>query len=146
MTHVNDPATIQRLLSTPATWAVVGLSANTCRTAHAIAGFLRDRLGMRIKPVHPRAETAYGEAGYTSLADVPGPVDVVDCFVNSSRVGAVVDAAIAERDRLGIGAVWLQLGVVDEDAARRAREAGLDVIMDTCPAIEAPRLNLTPGP
>ena len=69
---------------------------------------------------------------------MPGPVQVVDCFVNSQRVGAIVDDAIAEKDRLGIEAVWLQLGVIDEAAAERARAAGLDVVMDTCPAMEAP--------
>jgi hypothetical protein len=62
--------------------------------------------------------------------------------VNSQRVGGVVDDAIAEKDRLGIKAVWLQLGVIDEDAARRARAAGLEVVMDTCPAMEAPALGL----
>lgn len=142
MTHVNDPAVIQRLLSTNATWAVVGLSANTARAAYGVARYLRDDLGMRIVPVNPRAEDAHGETGYARLADVPGPVDVVDCFVNSSRVGEVVDDAIAERDRLGIKAVWLQLAVIDEAAAQRAKEAGLDVVMDACPAIEGPRLGL----
>ncbi|HEX2704190.1 MAG TPA: CoA-binding protein, partial [Candidatus Lustribacter sp.] len=75
-----------------------------------------------------------------SLADIPDGtvVDVVDCFVRSDLVGAVVDAAIAQRERLGIGAVWLQLGVVDEDAAARAKAAGLAVVMDTCPLIEWP--------
>ncbi|NEE03892.1 CoA-binding protein, partial [Phytoactinopolyspora halotolerans] len=62
--------------------------------------------------------------------------------VNSQRVGAVIDDAIAERERLGIRAVWLQLGVIDEAAAQRATDAGLDVVMDTCPAIEGPRLGL----
>ena len=64
--------------------------------------------------------------------------DVVDFFVNSRRVGALVDEAVANAQRLGIKAVWLQLGVVDEDAARRARDAGLGVVMDTCPKIEYP--------
>ncbi|HEU4540856.1 MAG TPA: CoA-binding protein [Jiangellaceae bacterium] len=145
-----DPAVIRRLLTTPATWAVVGLSNNTARTAHGIARFLRDRLSMTIVPVHPRAETVGGARGFARLAEIPspsedgslGPIEVVDCFVNSSRVGAVVDEAIAEAERLGIRAVWLQLGVVDEEAATRARKAGLDVVMDTCPAIEAPRLRV----
>jgi hypothetical protein len=142
-----EPAVIRRLLTTPATWAVVGLSNNTARTAHSIARFLRYRLGMTTVPVHPRAETVEGVPGYARLADIPspedggpGPIEVVDCFVNSSRVGAVVDEAIAAAERLGIRAVWLQLGVIDEAAAMRARKAGLDVVMDTCPAIEAPRL------
>ena len=137
MTTWRDPDVIRRLLTTPATWAVVGLSANTERTAYRIGRYLRDRLGMNIVPVNLRGENTLGEQGYRRLADVPGPVQVVDCFVNSQRVGAVVDDAIAEKDRLGIEAVWLQLGVIDEAAAERARAAGLDAVMDTCPAMEA---------
>lgn len=139
---MNEPDTVRRLLTTPATWAVVGLSQNQSRAAYGVARFVRDRLGMAIVPVNLRGEDAHGETGYKRLADVPGPVAVVDCFVNSRRVGEVVDDAIAEKDRLGITAVWLQLGVVDEDAAERAKAAGLEVVMDTCPAIEAPRLGL----
>ena len=132
--HRNDPAVIARLLTTPGRWAVVGLSNDASRTAHGIAAFVQG-LGHTIVPVHPRAETVHGEPGCARLTDVPGPVDVVDVFVNSSRAGAVVDDAIA----VGARAVWLQLGVVDEAAAARARAAGLDVVMDTCPAIEARR-------
>ncbi|MEH0109441.1 CoA-binding protein [Tersicoccus sp. MR15.9] len=141
MSHRNDPETIRRLLTTPGRWAVVGLSENPRRVAPRIAAMLRDHLGMRILPVNPRGEAALGEPGHRTLADAVqagGPVDVVDCFVNSTKVGAVVDQAIA----VGAGAVWLQLGVVDEDAAARAAAAGLDVVMDTCPAIEAPRFGL----
>ena len=134
--HVNDPEVITRLLTTPARWAVVGLSTNTARAAHGVSRFVRDDLGMTIVPVHPAAETVHGARGYARLADVPGPVDVVDVFVNSRRAGAVVDDAIA----VGARAVWLQLGVVDEEAAARARAAGLDVVMDTCPVIEARRV------
>jgi len=133
--HRNDPAVIRGLLTTPGRWAVVGLSTNTARVAHEIAAYLID-LGMEIVPVHPRAETVYGARGYTRLAEVPGPIDVVDVFVRSEIAGPVVDDAIAA----GAGAVWLQLGVIDEEAAARARAAGLAVVMDTCPAIEAPRL------
>ena len=133
-----DPEVIKRLLTTPATWAVIGLSANTERTAYSIGQYLRDRLGMSIVPVNLRGEDALGARGYRRLAEVPGSVQVVDCFVNSQRVGAVVDQAIAEKDRLGIEAVWLQLGVIDEAAAERASEVGLDVVMNTCPAMEAP--------
>jgi hypothetical protein len=138
VTTWRDPDVIRQLLTTPATWAVAGLSANTERTAYRIAQYLRDRLGMTIVPVNLRGEDTLGEKGYRRLADVPGQVQVVDCFVNSQRVGAVVDDAIAEKDRLGIEAVWLQLGVIDEAAAERARAAGLDVVMNTCPAMEAP--------
>ena len=133
-----DPEVIKRLLTTPSTWAVVGLSANNKRTAYSIGRYLRDQLGMKIVPVYLRGEDAIGENGYRRLAEVPGPVQVVDCFVNSQRVGAVVDQAIAEKDRLGIEAVWLQLGVIDEAAAQRASAAGLDVVMNTCPAMEDP--------
>ncbi len=141
----NDPAVIRDLLTTPGTWAVVGLSDNPGRTAYSIARWLGHELDMRIIPVHPRAETVDGHQGYARLVDVPDgtQVDVVDCFVNSARVGAVVDEAIEQKDRLAIAAVWLQLGVVDEVAAGRARAAGLAVVMDTCPKIEYPRL--TPG-
>jgi predicted CoA-binding protein len=142
VTDWQDREVIRRLLTTPATWAIVGLSSNTARTAYRIGAYLRDRLGMSIVPVNLRGEDALGEQGYLRLADVPGPAQVVDCFVNSARVGAVVDEAITEKDRLGIQAVWLQLGVVDEAAAQRAQEAGLDVVMDTCPAMEAPSLGL----
>jgi predicted CoA-binding protein len=138
----NDPVVIRDLLRTPATWAVVGLSGNRSRTAYSIAQFLKVELGMRVVPIHPRAETVFGATGYASLADVPDgtSIQVVDCFVNSSLVGAVVDQAIAQKDRFGIAAVWLQLGVVDEAAATRARRAGLAVVMDTCPRIEYPRV------
>ncbi len=140
--HRNDPAVIRDLLQTPATWAVVGLGDNPRRTAWGVSRWLQHELGMRLVPVHPSAATVHGAEGYASLAAVPeGTVTkVVDCFVNSERVGAVVDEAIAERERLGIEALWLQLGVVDEDAAARAKAAGLHVVMDTCPRIEYPRL------
>jgi len=131
-----DPEVIRRLLRTPGRWAVVGLSTNRSRAAHGVASFLQRDLGMSIVPVHPAAQTVHGAAGFRRLADVPGPVDVVDVFVNSTRAGAVVDDAIA----IGARAVWLQLGVVDDDAAERATAAGLDVVMDTCPVIEARRL------
>ncbi len=134
MAHRNDPDVIHRLLTGPGRWAVVGLSRNPARTAYSIASYLQ-RLGKEIVAVHPRAEPVHGAQGYPRLADVPGPVDVVDVFVNSRLAGEVVDEAIA----IGAKAVWLQLGVVDEAAAERARAAGLDVVMDTCPAIEAPR-------
>jgi predicted CoA-binding protein len=135
--HRNDPEVVRRLLSTPGRWAVVGLSANPRRVAHGIASYLQG-IGMTIVPVHPKADTVYGEQGYRTLADVPGQVDVVDVFVRSDLAGTVVDDAIAA----GAKAVWLQLGVIDEAAAARATAAGLDVVMDTCPAIEAPRLGL----
>lgn len=135
--HVNDPEVMRRLLTEPGRWAVVGLSENPSRTAYRIARYLQG-LGKPIVPVHPKAETVHGATGYATLADIQGPVDVVDIFVRSEKAGAIVDEAIA----IGAKAVWLQLGVVDEAAAERAKAAGLDVVMDTCPAIEAPRLGV----
>ncbi|HRW18344.1 MAG TPA: CoA-binding protein [Dermatophilaceae bacterium] len=138
----NDLEVIRDVLANPGTWAVVGLSENRERTAYRIAQWLQTELDKRVIPVHPSAPTVFGEQGYAALADIPDGtrIDVVDCFVNSGLVGSVVDAAIAERERLGIDTVWLQLGVIDEAAAERARAAGLHVVMDTCPKIEYPKL------
>ena len=141
--HQNDPQLIRELLADPGIWAVVGLSTNHRRPAYGVARWLKHELHKGIIPVHPKAETVHGERGYARLADIPDGTDlkVVNCFVNSEHVGAVVDDAIAERERLQIDALWLQVGVVDEAAAERAREAGLGVVMDTCPKIEAPRVH-----
>jgi predicted CoA-binding protein len=132
-----DPAVIRRLLTEAEVWAVVGLGDNPSRAAWSVARRLQAN-GKKLVPVHPRAETVFGEPGYATLADVPGHVDVVDMFVNSRRVGGIVDQAIAA----GAGAVWTQLDVVDLEAAARAAAAGLDVVVDRCPAIEAARLGL----
>ena len=136
--HQNDPELIRELLIDPGIWVVVGLSSNQDREAYGVSRWLKVELGKGIIPVHPHAETVHGQQGYASLADIPDGTDikVVDCFVNSAIVGGVVDQAIEHKDRLQIDAVWMQLGVVDEAAADRARAAGLDVVMDTCPRIE----------
>ncbi|MFE2066423.1 CoA-binding protein [Streptomyces sp. NPDC059467] len=132
-----DEATIRRILTeTGDTWAVVGLSANRERAAYGVAQVLQ-RFGKRIVPVHPKAQTVHGEQGYASLADIPFDVDVVDVFVNSDLAGPVADEALAKAAK----AVWFQLGVVDEAAYERVRAAGLDMVMDRCPAIEIPRLS-----
>ncbi|GHD62325.1 CoA-binding protein [Streptomyces goshikiensis] len=131
-----DPATIRRILTELGdTWAVVGLSNNEDRAAYGVARVLQ-RFGKRVVPVHPKAETVHGEKGYASLEAIPFKVDVVDVFVNSALAGAVADEAVA----VGAGAVWFQLGVVDEEAFARTRGAGLEMIMDRCPAIEIPAL------
>jgi uncharacterized protein len=135
--HVPTDDLVADLLTVPRRWAVVGLSTNTARAAYGVAAYLRG-LGHTVVPVHPRAETVHGQQGYPRLADVPGPVDVVDVFVNSTRAGGVVDDAIA----VGARAVWLQIGVRDLAAEDRARAAGLDVVIDTCPKIEGSRLGL----
>lgn len=139
--HQNDPALIRALLMDPGTWVVVGLSTNADRPAYGVSQWLGVELGKTIVPVHPKAETVHGAQGYASLAALPDQdIKVVDCFVSSEHVGAVIDDAIAHKDRLRIDAVWTQLGVVDEAAAARAREAGLGVVMDTCPKIEWPAM------
>ena len=133
----NDPAVIDRLLTLPGRWAVLGLSTNTARPAYGVSAYLQ-ALGHDIVPVHPRAQTVHGAQGYPSLADVPGRIDVVDLFVNSARVSRLIDEAIA----VGARAVWLQLGVADPAAEERARAAGLDVVVNTCPKIEGRRRGL----
>ena len=137
--HVGmDDDEIRRLLTETTTWAVVGLSTNTFRAAYGVARFLQAK-GKRIVPVHPRAETVHGELGYPTLADIPFDVDVVDVFVNSRRAGEIADDALASTKAC---AVWFQLGVFDDAAAARVRDAGRTFVGDRCPAIEWPRLGL----
>ncbi|MGW9302119.1 CoA-binding protein [Streptomyces cyaneofuscatus] len=132
----NETETIRRILQDAGdTWAVVGLSDNRSRAAYGVAQVLQ-RFGKRVVPVHPKAERVHGEQGYTSLAEIPFPVDVVDVFVNSELAGGVADEAVA----VGAKAVWFQLDVVDPAAYERTRAAGLDMVMDRCPAIEIPQL------
>lgn len=126
-----DPETIRRVLAECETWAIVGLSENPGRAAYGVARFLQ-RHGKRIVPIHPAADTVHGEKGYPTLADVPFAVDCVDVFRRSTEAGAFVDEAIA----VGARAVWFQLEVLDQEAYRRARDAGLDMVMNRCPAIE----------
>ncbi|WP_329396873.1 CoA-binding protein [Streptomyces melanogenes] len=132
----SEQDTIRKILTkTGDTWAVVGLSSNERRAAYGVAAVLQ-RYGKRIVPVHPKAETVHGEQGYPSLDAIPFKVDVVDVFVNSELAGDVADQAVAA----GAEAVWFQLGVIDDAAYERTRAAGLDMVMDRCPAIEIPRL------
>lgn len=136
---INDPEVIARLLRVDEVWAVVGLSNNRARDAYRIAQLLQ-QLGKRIIPVHPSAETVHGEKGYTTLAaavQAVGRIDVVDVFVNADLAGVLADEAIA----IGASAVWFQLGVIDSVAADRVITAGLDMVMDRCPAVEWPRLS-----
>ncbi|MGN6088560.1 MAG: CoA-binding protein [Actinomycetes bacterium] len=137
-----DRDVIRRLRDDTRVWAVVGLSDNARRPAHGVARFLQSQ-GKRIVPVHLKARhtpfEVHGEQGYPTLAaarEAVGPIDVVDVFVRAELCGTVVDEAIGIAAR----AVWLQLTVVDEEAAARAQRAGLDVVMDRCPAIEWPKL------
>jgi uncharacterized protein len=129
-----DPTTIRFLLHNTHTWAVVGLSGNKQRTAYRIAAYLQD-LGKTIVPIHPDASMVLGQQGYPTLADVPFELDVVDVFRRSECAGEFADQAV------GIGAkgVWFQLGVIDHDAFARTTQAGVPMVMDTCPAMEWPR-------
>jgi uncharacterized protein len=131
-----DEETVRRILTESGeTWAVVGLSGNSGRAAYGVARVLQ-RFGKRVVPVHPKAETVHGEQGYAALGDIPFPVDVVDVFVNSQLAGQIADEAV----QIGAKAVWFQLGVIDESAWERTRAAGLEMVMDRCPAIEIPKL------
>jgi predicted CoA-binding protein len=138
MSVMTEQDVIRRLLTETETWAVVGLSTHRYRAAFGVARFLKS-IGKRVVPVHPLVETVHGERGYRQLSDIPFPVEVVDVFVNSLRAAQIADEAIA----IGARAVWFQLGVINEEAADRARRAGLDVVMDRCPAIEWPKLRNT---
>lgn len=133
-----DDAELRKILTSVKTIALVGWSPKPDRPSHRVAAFLKAR-GYRVIPVNPgqAGQVALGETVVASLAEA-GPVDMVDIFRRSEEAGAVVDAAIAA----GTKVVWMQLGVVDEAAAGRARAAGLRVVMDRCPAIEMPRLGL----
>ncbi|MFD5074276.1 CoA-binding protein [Streptomyces sp. NPDC058371] len=138
MTVYGDDATIREIFTnTGDTWAVVGLSDNPERAAYRVALKLQ-RIGKKVVPVHPRAEAVHGEQGYASLAEIPFPVDVVNVFVNSALAGDIADQAVT----LGAKAVWFQLGIVDEAAYDRTREAGLRMVMDRSAGREIPRLGL----
>jgi predicted CoA-binding protein len=120
-------ATIPELLRSARTIAVVGLSNKPSRASYSVSQYMQ-RCGYRIIPVNPLAAEALGEKAYARLEDVPEHIDIVDIFRRSEFVPAIVDSAI----RVGAGAVWMQEGVVHEEAARKARQAGLDVVMDRC--------------
>jgi predicted CoA-binding protein len=122
-----------RILDDSSTWFVVGLGNNPDRDAYGIGRLLQSR-GKRIVPIYPRAEVVHSEQGYATIGEAVAAVgkpDVVNLYVRSDRVAPFVDEAITA----GAQAIWMQLGVIDEAAALRAVDAGLDVVMDNCPAI-----------
>ena len=129
--------TIRRVLIDYRTWAVVGCSPDPLGDSNMIARLLIDR-GYDVIPVNPACDgEILGRRCFASLAEIDRPVEVVDVFRRSEQAGVHVDEAIA----IGAKAVWLQLGVVDHDAAARAEAAGLDVVMNRCPKIELPQLS-----
>jgi uncharacterized protein len=124
----------RKILSEYRSWAVVGWSPSPLRDSNRVAGFLESR-GYRVIRVNPNACGDHPEC-CPDLASIEEPVEVVDIFRRSDAAGAHVDEAIA----IGAKAVWMQLGVIDPAALERARVAGLDAVMDRCPAIDHPRL------
>ncbi|CAN5674727.1 CoA-binding protein [soil metagenome] len=122
-----DKEIIKQILDECKTIAVVGLSSNPYRPSNGVASFMQKK-GYKIIPVNPNETLVLGEKAYTSLSDVPEKFDLVDIFRRSDEAGNVVDEAI----ELGAKAVWLQEGVIDEAAAKRAADAGLLVVMDRC--------------
>jgi len=132
-------AEIADLLSSTRTIALIGASDRPDRPSYGVMGFLRDH-GYRVLPVNPQitGEHVHGEYVWRDLSQIGEPIDLVDIFRNSRAAGDAVDEAIAA----GAKAVWMQLGVINEEAAARAEAAGLKVVMDRCPAIEIPRLKL----
>ena len=135
MTDFNDPATAEKILRTYKRWAVVGLSSDRYRPSYGVARFLLAS-GYEVTPVNPNEKEVLGLRSYPDLASIEGDVEVVDIFRRSGEAGPHVDQAI----EVGAKAVWMQLDVIDSEAAQRAHEAGLDVVMDRCPAIDHPRL------
>jgi len=132
-------ADIRELLATARTIALVGASDRPNRPSYGVMAALQ-RHGYRVIPVNPQitGEHVHGEFVFRELAQLGDPIDIVDIFRNSAAAGEVVDQAIAT----GAKAVWMQLGVVNHDAAERAEAAGLKVVMDRCPAIELRRLGV----
>ena len=133
---------IRRILSRARTVAMVGASPHWNRPSYFVMKYLQEK-GYRVIPVNPRAagEEILGETAHASLSAVPERFDMVDIFRNSEAAGAITDEAIALAPEKGVTTVWMQLGVVNGQAAGRARAAGLEVVMDRCPKIEFGRLN-----
>ena len=124
-------ADIKSILEESKTVAVVGLSPREERDSHRVAKYLQSQ-GYRIIPVNPNADEILGERSYPDLASIPEPIDVVDVFRGSEAVPEIVEVAI----QVGAKTVWMQMGVIHEEAAARAREAGLQVVMDRCMMVE----------
>lgn len=134
-----EPGDIEHILRNTKLIALVGASANPARDSHEVMRFLQAK-GYRVVPVNPglAGKELNGEKVYASLRDIPEQVDMVDVFRNSEAAGPVADEAV----EIGAKSVWMQLGVVHDEAAARARAAGLRVVMNRCPKIEMPKLGM----
>src|SRR5215510_5099483 len=135
-------AQIARILRSVKTIAMVGASPNEVRPSYFAMKYLTEK-GFKVIPVNPSAvgQEILGQKAYTSVSELPAPVDMVDIFRNPEAAGPITDEVIANKDRLGVKVLWMQLGVINEDAAKRAEAAGLTVIMNRCPKIEYGRLS-----
>lgn len=125
--EINDPKAIDAILDEAKTIAVVGLSSDASRASNGVSRYMQSH-GYSIIPINPNEASVLGEKSYSRLEDVPEKIDLVDIFRRSEEAGQHVDEAI----RIGARGVWLQEGVIDEAAARRALDAGLSVVMDRC--------------
>lgn len=132
---IDDIPGLRRVLSRNRSIAVVGLSAQWYRPSYFAAKYMLDH-GYTVIPVNPRYEEILGQKCYASLRDIPVAVDIVDCFRRADEIPAIADDAIA----IGAKVLWMQLGVINEEAARKAEAAGLEVVMDRCVKIEYARL------
>lgn len=142
MNHDSYPdAYLRRILDETRVIAMVGASPRSYRPSHEVMGFLQKR-GYRVIPVNPFAAGSeiLGQRCVASLAEIDEPFDMVDIFRRADVAGGAVDQAIAAKPKF----VWMQLGVIDAAAAARAEAAGIDVVMNRCPAIEIPRLGVPP--
>ncbi len=135
MTDNTDIQTLQRILIDYRKVAIVGLSADWSRPSNFAAKYLIDH-GYDVIPVNPKYDEILGQKCYPDLKSIPFQVDVVDLFQRADRVAPFVDQAI----EIGAKVIWMQLGVVNEEVAAKAREAGLEVVMDRCMKIEYARL------
>ena len=142
MLRVLSAEEIRSILEKYKTIAVVGLSWNPAKESYKVAKYLKTK-GYRIIPINPFAEVILGEECYKSLVDVPETIEIVIIFRSAKDVSPIVDQAIELKKKLGNPRViWMQLGIVNEKAARRARNAGLTVAMDRCTMAEHKRLSM----
>jgi predicted CoA-binding protein len=132
---MNDINTLRRILIENKRVAIVGLSDDWSRPSNFVGKYLLEH-GFEVIPVNPKYDEILGQKCYADLKDIPTPVDIVDLFQRSERIPPFVDDAI----KIGAKVVWMQLGIVNEEAAQTARDAGLEVVMDRCVKIEYARL------
>lgn len=132
---MDDINSLRRILKQNRVVAVVGLSADWFRPSYFVAKYLMEH-GYRVIPVNPKYAEILGQKSYASLAEIPEKVDIVDCFRRTQDIGPLAEAAIA----IGAKVLWQQIGVVNEEAAKKAASAGLDTVMDRCVKIEHARL------